>query len=356
MNRFKVKNLTIGLLDDEDCADDPNYEETEFPCRKNALPKTEIACAKNSDTSLGCVQGIPDETLRPCFRASTQNRGNKCVQEGIPEEHKTKFYCMDQDKPGGTKIPCKGGSNTEIPGMPDNPWQGCLKGSKTKKACSPVPPRFETKYQCQTGSDTKQACKQRSDTKKPCAYRHGPPLTRFECMEGTNTKHACNQEEKRTEFPCQEGRDPQGRITKSFCKTETTKKGDKDCGSRTIYCKVFTLWGTTPFADAGSSGELQCPPLSALALGDQEPGALHALKELKEDLRTALGVVERRSADLKESLEPKNLEEAVALESKLSEALDESRRIREAFEAREKSPSKKKAAPSKARRKGARGK
>jgi hypothetical protein len=341
MLRFKVKDLIIGqisevglltsgpcqdLLTDRPCADDPEHGNTVYPCRRNAVPETKVACAANSDTSLGCVQDVEDITVRPCYRSTTRNNRNKCADKGdMPKEHKTKYYCMQQDD---TKVPCKGGSNTEIPGMPRNPWQGCLEGSNTKKACAPVP--VETRFECIADSDTRQPCMQGSNTQTPCAYRHGNPPTRLQCRF-SNTKHACNTEEKSTRFACEEGKQ---NITREFCKTENTQR-DPNCGSRTIYCEWLTLKETTPFADAGPAGAAPCPPLSALAIPDTDPRALEALVALREDLRGALGVVEARQRDVEALLRPRNVKEAEELERTLARALEETKKLKQRLVAEE---------------------
>lgn len=339
MPRFKVKDLIIGqikvgallgapcqanLLTDRECA----KPGTVYPCLRNRDPLTEVPCAATSDTNFGCVPDLPEgqETVRPCFIRTTKKEDNKCAKpDGMPNEHKTKFYCMDQAK---TDVPCKGGSNTEIPGMPRDPWQGCLQDSKTQKPCAPVPPP-ETKWECLRNSSTNQPCMQNSNTQRPCASGNLPE-TRFECR--FDTKHACNTAEKPTEFPCEAGGRP---VTRVFCRTESTETPrDPKCDPYTIHCQLFTLGGATPFADAGP-GAVPCPPLSALAMSDQDPGALEALAALREDLRGVLGIVENRQREVEALLQPRNVKEAEELERTLTRALEETKKLKAQLAARD---------------------
>ncbi|MHB8463799.1 MAG: hypothetical protein ACYDH6_21555 [Acidimicrobiales bacterium] len=304
MRRFKVKDLVIsqvpgaGLLGDKKCAENdaatrveckPDEDEklaTRFACRIGS--DTGEACGANSDTSWRCGDA---ETLLPCRESEKTSpcfKDTKVKCADMPnKEHQTHFRCVEtpDDPANDTKIPCKRGSVTGIPGWRDEPWRDCLHGSASRKPCAE---QFNTYKECLNKGDkrTKYACQ------TPQAER-----TKFPCkIDEANTKNQCWQ-------------------------------FDTGCSWGTCWgaCTDFTI-DQTPLAAAGVVG---CPPLSQLHLPAEDPGTVEALADLHADLREALRLVEDRQEVVAEILAPATVAEVEELEQALAGALDEARALKE---------------------------
>jgi hypothetical protein len=332
VRRFKVKDLLVVPLGNQpflnvigECQG-PNAPRTDRPCAQNFTPQnipckdnsnTRRPCGANSDTKQNCADAA---TLRPCILADTEGGpcrasadtvcaedspktdcaanavtscpqtqpNTSCAPTIPPQDPKaTKFRCLYKEPPQqDTTGVCKGGTDTTIPGMPRDPWKGCLAPSQ-----------------------------------KPCSE---DAITRFECAEDSSkTRRACFRNhpnpEERTRYWCDVSAN-----TSRECKGPDTKW--KDCGDspKTDWCDVNTWGRDTPYEPVGALFE--CPPLSPLALPPEHPAAADALAILSADLREALHLVQERQRERLSG--PTTVAEAEKLEQALAGALADVRRTK----------------------------
>jgi hypothetical protein len=344
----KNDKLTRVKCMDED--PDSSRKKTDFACKKSS--DTDFPCGANADTDVDCGDA---KTLLPCL--PEDSTAPPCA--ATPKD-KTEYRCRAGSPEGPkTSVPCQGGSDTGIDGMPNSPWDGCLKGSKTLKSCSensntsldcydkPKDPD-RTKYACTKAPLTQGICpldsktagyKDSSTNWLPCGKKSD---SKFGCVEGSQTTWCKTGNKTVTGKPGDPGKTQKPEcwtpLTGDFCNdvktemycNEPTTKSSEECwkgwGGTCWSCTAFkgTKTGWEAVAAGYPQGQvLDCPPLSPLRLPGSDPAALDALEILRQDLRQALGLVEGRQLEIQAELNPKSVAEADAMEKTLLAALEQ---------------------------------